>query len=734
MSKKNLNRRFFFQVTLGAGGSLLLNAQLASAQGPQGRGPRAAAPPILPSAFIEIAPTGVVTLTAKNPEMGQGIKTALPMILADELDVDWKMVRVVQADLDEVKYGSQSAGGSRSTPNNWDLLRRVGAAGRQMLVQAAADSWGAKPEDCVTDLGKVIHKPSGKSLGYGELAAKAAALPPPDLAKVTPKSPKDYKLIGKSLPTVDLDKMVAGKPIYSIDFKLPGMLFAVYEKCPVFNGKAVKANLDEIKAMPGVKHAFLVEGNGDVSSLASGVAIVAEKWWYANEARKKLKVEWNEGPNASHSSAAYNAKAQELFAQKPAFTIRKDGDPEAVLAKAAKTVDAKYTFPFISHAQLEPGNCAAKFENGKMEIWAPSQTPGRGLQMASQALGIPPANITIHQMRTGGGFGRRLANDYLVEAAYIAKQLPGTPVKLLWTREDDFRHDFYRPGGYQHMRGGVDANGKLVAWHDHFVSFGEGQNFVSSSNIAPTEFPAQFLENLAIEATLIPTGVPTGPLRAPRSNSLAWVIHSFIDELAHAGGQDPVKFRLDLLGEPRMVGSGMGAYDAGRMRAVLEKAAEVSGWGKRSLPKGRGLGVGFHYSHSGYFAEVAEVSVDAQKRVKVHKVWVVGDVGSEIIHPSSARNQVEGAVIDGMSEMMNQEITIDKGRTVQSNYHQHQAVRMKQAPAEIEVHFIKSNNPPTGIGEPPLPPLLPAVSNAIFAASGHRVRTLPMAKEGFSWA
>lgn len=726
-------RRFFLQVSAGSTGALILGGGIAQAQR-LGRPGRPAGPAILPSAFIQIAPTGMVTLTAKNPEMGQGIKTALPMIIADELDLDWKMVTVVQADLNEAKYGSQSAGGSRSTPNNWDLLRRIGASGRSMLVTAAAQTWNVPAAELTTELGRVHHKASGRSVGYGELAATAAALPPPDLNQVKLKDPKDYKLIGKSLPIVDLPAMVSGKPIYSIDFKLPGMLYAVYEKCPVFNGKAVSANLDEIKALPGIKTAFLVEGNGDISSLASGVAIVASKWWYANEARKKLKVEWNEGPNAAHSTAGYNAKAQELFAQKPGFSIRKDGDPEAALASAAKTVDAKYTFPFISHAQLEPGNCTAKFENGKLELWAPSQTPGRGLQMASQALGLPPADITVHQLRTGGGFGRRLANDYLVEAAWIAKQLPGTPVKLLWNREDDMRHDFYRPGGYQHMRGGVDAAGKLVAWHDHFVSFGEGDKFVSSSNIAPGEFPAQFVPNFGVEATLIPTGVPTGPLRAPRSNSLAWVIHSFIDELAHAAGKDPVQFRLDLLGEPRVVGKGMETYNAGRMRAVLESVAERSGWGKRTLPKGRGLGVGFHYSHSGYFAEVAEVSVDAQNRVKVHKVWAVGDVGSQIIHPSSAANQVEGAIIDGLSELMNQEITIAKGRTVQSNYHQHQAVRMRQAPPEIDVHFLKSDNPPTGLGEPPLPPLLPAVSNAIFAACGKRVRTLPLVKEGFRWA
>lgn len=722
------SRRLFLQVSSGAAGALVLQAQR------PGRGGGGARPVVVPGSFIQIASTGMVTLIAKNPEMGQGIKTALPMILAEELDVDWKMVSVVQADLNETKYGSQSAGGSRSTPNNWDLLRRVGASGRMLLMTAAAEQWMVPVAELSTELGRVVHAGSGRSLGYGELAAKAASLPAPDLAKVPLKDPKKFRLIGQSLPIIDQPSMVTGKPIYSIDFKLPGMLYAVFEKCPVFNGKALSANLDAVRGLPGVKHAFLVEGNGDVNSLVSGVAIVATKWWYANEARKSLKVTWEEGPNASHSSAGYGAKAAELFAQKPAFSIRKDGDVDAALAGAAKTVDAKYTFPFISHAQLEPGNCTAKFDGGKLELWAPSQTPGRGMQMAAQALGLEPAAVTVHQMRTGGGFGRRLANDYLVEAAWIAKQIPGVPVKLLWTREDDMRHDFYRPAGFQHMRGGVDAAGKLVAWHDHFVSFGEGEKFVSSSNISPGEFPAQFVPNFGVEATLIPTGVPTGPLRAPRSNSLAWVIHSFIDELAHAAGKDPVQFRLDLLGEPRVVGKGMEAYDAGRMRKVLETVAERSGWGKRKLAKGRGMGVGFHFSHSGYFAEVAEVSVDSVNRVKVHKVWAVGDVGSHIIHPSSGTNQVEGAIIDGLSELMNQEITIAKGRTVQSNYHQHQAVRMKQAPAEIDVHFVRSEHAPTGLGEPPLPPLLPAVCNAIFAACGKRVRTLPLSKEGFKWA
>jgi isoquinoline 1-oxidoreductase subunit beta len=725
-----VDRRFFLRVSLGASGALLLEGSRTAFAQPA----RRTQAPILPSSFVQIDPSGIVTLTAKNPEMGQGIKTALPMLLAEELDVDWKMVKIVQADVDEVKYGTQSAGGSRSVPNNWDLMRKVGASARVMLVQAAAQTWNVPESECTTESGKVYHRASNRSLSYGELAAKAAALTPPDQNTVKLKDPSEYKIVGKSMPTVDLPAIVTGKPVFSIDFKLPGMLYAVFEKCPVYGGKAKSANLDEIRKLPGIKNAFIVEGNNDPSSLASGVAILATNWWYANNARKSLKVEWNEGPTASQSSAGYAATAAEMFGRKPAFKIRADGDVDTAMASAAKTVDSKYTYPFISHAQLEPCNCTARFENGQLEIWAPSQTPGRGQQMAAQALNLKPTDVKVHQMRTGGGFGRRLANDYLVEASWIASQVPGVPVKVLNSREDDMRHDFYRPAGFQHLRGGIDSGGKIVAWHDHFVSFGEGEKFVSSSNISTGDFPAQFVPNFAVEATLIPTGVPTGPLRAPRSNSLAWVIQSFIDELAHAAGKDPVQFRLELLGDPRVVGKGQEMYDAGRMRGVLELVAAKSAWGKRNLPKGTGMGVGFHYSHSGYFAHVAEVAVDATNRVKVNKVWVAGDVGSQIIHPSSATNQVQGAVIDGLSEMMAQEITIDKGRAVQSNYNQHQMVRLKQAPPAIEVHFLKTDHPPTGLGEPALPPLLPAVANAIFAACGKRVRTLPMAKEGFKWA
>lgn len=720
-----LSRRLFLRAGVAAGGGLYLSARLPGAARAAVAGAPAVTGPAL-NAYVRIAPDGLVTIMAKNPECGQGVKTMLPMLIAEELDADWKDVRIVQAMNDPVAYGVQRAGGSTATPLNWVPLRRVGAAGRTMLVEAAAQTWGVPAAECTTTPGVVHHAASKRQMTYGQLAAKAAAVPPPKLETVALKDPKTYRIIGKPVPNIDGPAVVTGKPLFGIDTVVPGMKYAAYQRCPVFYGACMEANLDEIKALPGVTDAFMLEGGRELGGLCSGVAIIADTWWHANQARRALKVRWDEGPMADHSTAGYAAQAKVLAAKAPEFNVRKDGDADAAMARATKVIEAEYSYPFVSHQPLEPQNCTARWLDGKLEIWAPTQNAEAGRQLVARTLGVAPDAIAIHMVRCGGGFGRRLANDYMVEAAAIARQAK-VPVKLVWSREDDMRHDNYRPGGFHRLRAGLDSSGRIIAWKDHFISFGMDGKFNSAAEIDPTEFPARFIPDFTLDASLIASEVPTGSMRAPRSNALAFVFQAFTDELAHAAGQDPLAFQLALLGEPRVFGekNTRYAYDSGRMAAVLKLVAERSGWGQRKTPPRTGLGIAHFYSHLGYFAEVVQVSVAANGQVKVDQVWVVGDAGSHIINPSGAENQVHGAVLDGLAQALGQAITFDKGRTQQSNFGDYPLMRMAAAPP-VDVHFMLSDNPPSGLGEPALPPVVPALCNAIFAATGKRVRSLPI--------
>jgi isoquinoline 1-oxidoreductase subunit beta len=726
LSHTNLSRRSFLKVTGVSSAALVLAFYMgepAEAQAAPGQA-------FAPNAFVSIASDGTITILAKAPEIGQGVKTSLPMIVAEELDADWNKVNIVQAPINPTLFGRQSAGGSRSIPTNWDTLRRAGASARAMLVAAAAKDWGVAESEITTAKSVVSHKASGKSANYGELAVKAAALPVPDPKTVALKDRKNFTLLGTRITGVDNRKIVTGEPLFGIDQVVPNMHYATFEKCPAVGGKVKSANLDEIKKLPGVTNAFIVEGTGKPTEVMPGVAIIAKSTWAAISAKRKLKIEWDESGASKDSWSGAVAKAQEL-SKLPAGpeSLKAIGDFDKAIADS-KTVESLYTYPFISHAPLEPQNTTAIWKDGAIEIWSPTQVPDAGLRQISAVLGITPDKVTIHQTRVGGGFGRRLMNDYMCEAAQIAKQA-GVPVKLQWTREDDMQHDFYRPGGFHAFKGGVDKSGQLVAFADHFITFtSDGQKPVSSAEISPEEFPALLVPNVKITQSKLPWQIPTGPWRAPRSNSVAFAVQSFLHEMSAAANKDHLEFLLNLMGEPRhLAPQSEFALNTGRAAAVIKLAAEKAGWGKK-LPKGRGMGLAFHFSHAGHFAEVAEVSVDANRKLTIHKITVAGDIGP-IVNMSGAESQVIGSVIDGFSTALGLDLSIENGRIQETNLDRYPILRIAHAPL-VEAHFIQSDFAPTGAGEPALPPVAPAVCNAIFAASGHRVRTLPLKRDGFT--
>jgi len=706
-----LDRRSFLKVSALAGGGLMVGLRWGASEALA----QTAAPAtnFVPNAFISITPNGAVALIAPNSEMGQGAKTALPMIIAEELDVPWSSVTIYQGDLNPA-YGRQAAVGSGSTPGNYAPLRQAGAGARALLVAAAAQTWGVPESECTTANGVVLHAASNRTAKYGDLVAKAATLPPP--VSVTLKDPNNFKLLGTRVPGVDNSKIVTGQPLFGIDQKQPGMLYANYVRCPVFGGKPVSANLDEVKKLPGVRDAFILDG---LQGLTPGIAIVADSTWNAMSASDKLQVKWDEGAGVSQSSVDF-AKQAEALGNIP-------GAPDP------KNIKAAYFYPFLAHATLEPQNCTALFKNGVMEMWCPTQMPASGQGLVTRGLGLSASNVIVHVTRCGGGFGRRGSNEFSLEVAAIAQKMEGTPIKLTWTREQDMHQDNYRCNGWHYFNATVDDAGKVVALTDNFVKV-QGQ----VGGMSGREFPFNAVPGARVNPSQIPGMIPTGYWRAPGDNGNCWALQSFVDELAHAAKQDPVEFQKGLLAALPATpagtqgGRGGGGLPVSRMNPVIALAVEKSGWGKK-LPRGQGQGFAISYTNNACVAVVADVTVTPSGKLHIDKLTAAVDAGT-IVNLSSAESQVQGSMIDGIGAAWFLKATVDKGQIEQSNFDEYPLIRINNAPTVVEAHFIKSILPPTGLGEPALPPAAPAVCNAIFAATGKRIRTLPFSGEDLKWS
>ncbi|WP_242129462.1 molybdopterin cofactor-binding domain-containing protein [Sphingobium sp. Sx8-8] len=719
-----ISRRSFLSASLLAGAALAFHVRLALAA-------ENGAPVGTLTAFVRINPDNSVVIGAKNPEIGQGVKTMLPMLIAEELDVDWEQVRIEQTLADDKIYGPQSAGGSRATPVNWLPMRQAGAAARAMLVSAAATQWGVKPDALITSGGMVRHAASGRSASYASLAPAAAAVPPPAFETVPLKPDSAFRIIGTPRRGVDTPAIVRGAPLFGIDTDLPNMVYAALETCPVFQG-VIKSHDDAAAlAVKGVIAVVPINSGIVPKGQKDALAIVADSWWTAQKARALLKVEWDLAAQRHFSTAGYEKAAVSSLSGAPQSDILRKGDVAAGLAGAVKTVSARYDYPFLAHATLEPQNCTGLFDQDRLTLWAPSQAPTGGRKQVADMLGIAPESLIIHLTRIGGGFGRRLMSDYMVQVAQIARALPGRPVKMIYSRADDIRHDFYRPAGWHGLTAGLDKDGAIVALKDHFVTFGAPDAPVRAAEMEATEFPAQIVPNIHFGASWLQTNLSTGWLRAPTSNAMAFVFQSFLDEVALAAGVDLPTLILRTLGEDRLLPQVGRApqFNTGRARKVIEEARRFAAWdGKRpDRWTGIGRGFGFYFSHAGYFAEVVDATVSKSGQIKVDKVWVVGDIGSHVINPLNAEHQAQGSVIDGLAQaIIGQKIDQVDGAVVQENFDGFPLMRIDSAPPEVAVRFVTSPYPPTGIGEPALPPVIPALANAIYAATGQRLRSLPL--------
>lgn len=694
MSTSSVSRRNFLRVSMIAGGGMLVGFSTL------GKDEKATLDetPFSPNVYIKIAPDGKITLVSPNPEIGQGVKTSLVMLIAEEMNVDWQKIQVEIAPLD-AKYGSQTTGGSGAVRSRYTPLRQAGATARVLLIAAAADTWGVAAADCYAENGFVVSKIAGKKLSFGELATKAASMPVP--ANVPLKDPKEFKIIGTRVKDVDAQAIVTGKPLFGIDTRREGMLFAVVARPPA-HGKKLQSFDDSA--------ALKITGVKKVVQVKSSVAVLATSTWAAIKGRAALKINWEDAAKLE-STTDHDKAFRELLSKPAATPNRNDGDVDTAMASASKVLDVYYEVPVLSHAQMEPLNFYADVRDGKAELYGPTQVPQNLVATVARELNIPPANITLGLPRQGGGFGRKLRPDNGVEAALIS-QAAQCPVQVQWTREDDMQNDFYRASGMFRFKAAV-KDGNLEAWQQSFACLGNGRS--------PDTYPAGALKNLRIESHSLPTNIPTGPWRAPTHNVQAFANECFMDEVATELKKDPVAFRLELLKKAKEQPVGRLAYDPDKFISVIELVAKMCNWGKTPVNTYRGFSTWF--SFNSYVAQVVEIQMEKGKP-KITKVYCAVHCG-RVVNLSGAENQVQGAVVDGLGHAMYTKLTFQNGAAVQTNFGPYNFVRMRNTPLDVVVGFVPSEENPTGLGEPGLPPIAPALANALFAATGKRFRRMP---------
>jgi isoquinoline 1-oxidoreductase beta subunit len=701
------SRRNFMKLAAAAGGGLILGFHWnGSSASPIDvvSGDVLSSADITFNSYLSISPDGVITILSPNPELGQNIKTSFPMIVAEELDADWSKVKVVQAPLDTTKFERQVTGGSGAVPHSWERLRKAGATARHMLLEAAAKRWKVPVNTLTAENSMVIHKASGRKSSYGELATDASSVAVPSDVKL--KDNKEFKLIGKAVRNVDNHEMVMGKPLYGLDFYREGMLYAMVQRPAAFGMKIKSVDSAAAKAMPGIV---------DVVTFKNNVAVVGKSTWQVLKARKALKVEY-EKEDAIESSSDHDKLFKELLDSKEATVRRKDGDVDAAFKSAAKVITSEYQCPFLSHSPMEPMNFFAHVREDGVELVGPTQTPDRARNETAKLLGISPDKITVELTRLGGGFGRRLQADYVLDAVEVSR-ITKAPVKVIWTREDDMAGGSYRPAVRYRFEAALDAKGNMTGYKLRGVGINAG-NSTREDN-----FPSGAVDNLLIDSIDHKSPITTGPWRAPITNFLAFAEQSFLDEVAFAAKVDPVKLRLDLLDRAKISPVGDIKYDIDRMKAVIQMAAEKSNWGKK---KNVSQGFSVYFSHRSYVAQVAEMEMRKNNPV-LKKIIAVSDCGI-VVNLSGARQQVAGGIVDGFGHAMFGKLTFKDGAPEQRNFNSYRLIRMKEVP-EVEVHFVDNGIDPTGLGEPALPPTGGAIANALFKATGKRLRNQPFSLE-----